>query len=194
MRRAIRKNSCGTAPSGPQRGGNRFLGRSKYLSAARVARMPSVRFGRIAVAIDGSPNSEDALATAIDLASKYGSELTILTVAPVVPVYLPSTGPYLPAAITEGDVTRYRELVDSAVKKAQAGGVSAVTGVCGEGVIVDEILSHLETHPTDLVVVGSRGLSAAKRLLIGSVSGALVSHAPCPVLVVRARSSTKPAG
>jgi len=152
--------------------------------------MPGSRFGRITVAIDGSSNSDEALDAAIDLAKQYGSRLTVLTVAPVVPVFLPSTGPYLPATITEEDVDRYRALVDVAVKRAQAAGVAAVTGVCGEGVVVDEILSQLDTHPTDLIVVGSRGLSAAKRLLIGSVSGALVSHAPCPVLVVRARAST----
>jgi len=152
--------------------------------------MTSSRFGRILVAIDGSPNSDDALDAAIDLAKQYGSDLTILTVAPVVPVYLPSTGPYLPPTFTESDVDRYRTLVDDAVRRARDAGVTTVAGVCGQGVVVDEILSHLETHPTDLVVVGSRGLSAAKRLLIGSISAALVSHAPCPVLVVRARPAT----
>ena len=51
----------------------------------------------------------------------------------------------------------------------------------------------LEQNPTDLLVVGSRGLSAARRLLLGSVSTALVNHAPCPVLVVRP-PVTKPPG
>ncbi len=156
--------------------------------------MPSPRFARIMVAIDGSPESQEALATAIDLADRYGSELTILTVAPLVPVYLPSTGPYVTTAMAESQVPRYRELVDVAVKQAQESGVTAVTGLCHEGVVVDEILSYLDTNPTDLVVVGSRGLSATKRLLIGSISSALVTHAPCPVLVVRTRPVTKPAG
>jgi len=145
------------------------------------------------VAIDGSPNSEGALDAAIDLAKQYGSELTILAIAPFVPVYLPSAGPYYAASVAESEATQYQGLVDAAVKKAQGAGVSAVTGLCQEGVVVDEILSHLETHPTDLAVVGSRGLSATKRLLIGSVSSALVTHAPCPVLVVRPPPSTKAA-
>ncbi|HEY1198320.1 MAG TPA: universal stress protein [Thermoplasmata archaeon] len=156
--------------------------------------MPSPRFARITVAIDGSPNSQDALAAAIDLADRYGSELTILSIAPLVPVYLPSPNPYAATAVSESQVTRYRALIDLAVKQAQEAGVSAVTGLCHEGVVVDEILSYLEMNPTDLVVVGSRGLSATKRLLIGSISSALVTHAPCPVLVVRARRPTKPAG
>jgi nucleotide-binding universal stress UspA family protein len=157
--------------------------------------MPSPRFARILVAIDGSPNAQDALATAIDLTGRYGGELTILTVAPLVPVYLPSTDPYVSTTVSESQVKRYRTLVDTAVKQAQAAGLTAVTGLCHEGVVVDEILSYLDTNPTDLVIVGSRGLSATKRLLIGSISSALVAHAPCPVLVVRARPTiTKPAG
>src|SRR5271157_2026944 len=156
--------------------------------------MAPSRFARIAVTIDGSPNSEDALGEAIDLATRYGSELTILTVAPIVPVYMPSGNSYMATPISQSDPTRYRALIDAAVKRAQDGGITSVTGVCQEGVVVDEILAFLETHPVDLVVVGSRGLSATKRLLIGSVSSALVTHAPCPVLVVRTRPSTKPAG
>jgi len=156
--------------------------------------MSPSRFGRIAVTIDGSPNSEDALGEAIDLANRYGSELTILTVAPIVPVYMPSGNSYMATPISQSDTAQYRALVDAAVKRAQNEGVSAVTGVCQEGVVVDEILAFLETHPVDLVVVGSRGLSATKRLLIGSVSSALVTHAPCPVLVVRGRPPTKSVG
>lgn len=156
--------------------------------------MPSTRFSRIAVAIDGSPNSREALATAIDLAGRYQSELTILTVAPLVPVYLPSTDPYVSATITESQVAQYRQLVDAAVQQAQGAGLTAVTGLCREGVVIDEILTYLETHPTDLMVVGSRGLSATRRLLIGSISSALVTHAPCPVLVTRAPPSTKLGG
>jgi len=159
-----------------------------------ASRMPTTRFARIAVAIDGSPNSEEALGIAVDLAFRYGSELTVVTVAPLVPLYMPSGNTYLGPTITQVDSAKYRELVDAAVKRAQEGGVTAVTGVCLEGVIVDEILAFLDTHSTDLVVVGSRGLSAAKRLLIGSVSSALVTHAPCPVLVVRGSPSTTPAG
>lgn len=155
--------------------------------------MAPSHFGHIAVAIDGSSHAGEALSEAIDLARTYGGELVVLTVAPLTPIYLPTANPYLPATVAQTDVSSYRQLVDAAVKEAQDAGVKSVTGLCLEGVVVDEILTYLETHPTDIIVVGSRGLSAAKRLLIGSVSSALVSHAPCPVLVVRGRSPTKAA-
>jgi len=155
--------------------------------------MPLASFPRITVAIDGSPHAGAALDVAIDLAQRYGSELQILSVAPLVPVYIPAAEPYVPSAVPETEVLRYRGIVDAAVKRAEAAGVKNVTGVADEGVVVDEILAHLESNPTNLLVVGSRGLTAAKRLLLGSVSTALVNHAPCAVLVVRV-PPVKPSG
>jgi nucleotide-binding universal stress UspA family protein len=149
-------------------------------------------FRRITVAIDGSPNGDSALDDAIDLARRYEADLVIVSVAPIVPVYISTSEPYVPAGVPPSEIGRYREIVEAAVKKAEAGGVASVTGVSYEGVVVDEILSHLEQHPTDLLVIGSRGLSTAKRILLGSVSSAVVNHAPCPVLVVRP-TPTKPA-
>lgn len=145
------------------------------------------------MAIDGSATGETALDCAVDLAHQYGSELVILTVAPIVPVYISSTEPFVPAGVPPSEIDHYRRIVEGAVQRAEAAGVTSVTGVSSEGVVVDEILTHLEQHPTDLLVIGSRGLSTAKRLLLGSVSDAVVHHAPCPVLVVRPRA-TKPVG
>ena len=147
--------------------------------------MPEGLFRRIAVAVDGSANGNAALDTAIDLAKKYGSDLVVLSIAPLVPVYVTAAEPYVPSTVPANELARYREIVNQAVHHAEEAGLKGVTGLCDEGVVVDEILSHLEKHSTDLLVVGSRGLSTARRLLLGSVSSALVNHAPCPVLVVR---------
>lgn len=140
---------------------------------------------RVTVAVDGSPNGEKALEMAIDLARRYRSELAIVTVAPLIPVYVASTEPWVPAGVPETEVKQYRALVDAAVAKAQSAGLTAVTGACLEGVIVDELVAFLEANPTDLVVLGSRGLSTAKRIFLGSVSEAVMHHVRCPVLVVR---------
>jgi nucleotide-binding universal stress UspA family protein len=148
-------------------------------------------FQRITVAIDGSSNGRAALDAAIDLALHYSSDLVVISIAPLVPVYVTAAEPYVPSTVPESEIARYRAIVDDAVHRAEAAGVHNATGLCDEGVVVDEILSHLEQHPTDLLVVGSRGLSMARRLLLGSVSSALVNHAPCPVLVIRP-SATKP--
>ena len=147
--------------------------------------MTAVQFARIAVATDGSPHAARALDIAIDLARRYGSSLTILGVAPLVPMYIGSTEQWVPTEIPDIEIQNYRRLVDQNVAKAKAAGLTNVTGVCLEGVIVDEIISYLEQSPADLLVMGSRGLSTARRLLLGSVSDAIVHHAKCPVMVVR---------
>ncbi len=154
--------------------------------------MPEAMFHRITVAVDGSANARLALDAAIDLARQYQGDLVVLGIAPLPPVYVSSTEPYVPAAVPPSELDRYREIVEAAVRHAEEAGVTSVTGLCDEGVVVDEILAHLARHPTDLLVVGSRGLSTARRILLGSVSTALINQAPCPVLVVRA-PATKPA-
>jgi nucleotide-binding universal stress UspA family protein len=147
-------------------------------------------FRSIAVAVDGSPHAEEALGTAIDLARRYSASLTVVAVAPIPPAYVFPNEP-APPPVVESEAPRFRALVEASVGRARSAGVSSVEGVCEEGPPVDTILSFLNDHPVDLLVVGSRGLSTAKRLLLGSVSAGLVNHAPCPVLVVRPKV-TKP--
>jgi nucleotide-binding universal stress UspA family protein len=142
----------------------------------------------IVVATDGSPYAKLAVEFAVDLARRYGSQLTIVAVAPLIPVYVSSTEPWVPTEVSSEETQHYRKIVDAAVADARSAGVAEATGVCLEGVIVDEIIGQLEKQPADLLVLGSRGLSAAKRLLLGSVSDAVTHHVKCPVLIVRARS------
>jgi nucleotide-binding universal stress UspA family protein len=141
--------------------------------------------GRITVALDGSPYADHALTFAIDLAKRYAATLTIVAVAPMVPLYLSTTEPWAPTEMPEGEVKFYRGLVDAGAERARTEGVTGVAGVCLEGHVVDEIVAYLEAHPSDLLVLGSRGLSAAKRLLLGSISDAVSHHVSCPVLIVR---------
>lgn len=154
--------------------------------------MAVLPFGRIVVATDGSENAHAALRLAIDLAAASGAELLVLAVAPVPVVIATPNEPFVAPTLAEDAVPRYRAMVEAAVGEAQSAGVESVTGVCEEGVVVDEILARLASDPADLLVVGSRGLSTAKRILLGSVSTALVSRAPCPVLVVRPKGATPP--
>jgi nucleotide-binding universal stress UspA family protein len=147
--------------------------------------MADLNFAKVTVAVDGSSPSDHALDVAIDLSKRYGSVLSIVTVAPLVPLYVPGSEPYIPTEIPESEIQYFRTVVDLAVARAEKAGLGAVTGVALEGVVVDEIIAHVEAHPPDLLVMGSRGLSGAKRLLLGSVSDAVVHHAKCPVLIVR---------
>jgi nucleotide-binding universal stress UspA family protein len=57
--------------------------------------------------------------------------------------------------------------------------------IAGLGNPADVIVQEAEESGADLIVVGTRGLNAARRLVMGSVSTNVVHHAPCDVLVVR---------
>ncbi len=142
-------------------------------------------FHRIAVAIDGSETAGHALGVAIDLAKHYAASILVIAIVPPPVVFVAPNSPIMPAAVPDSALPRLRELVDAAVASARASGVRSATGICEEGVVVDEILAKIEADATDLLVVGSRGLSTAQRFLLGSVSSALVNRAGCPVLVVR---------
>lgn len=155
--------------------------------------VPDRVFARIVVAIDGSKYAERGLDVAIDLAKKYGAELTVLAVAPVQAVFVSATEPWVPTEVPESETKAYHEVVEHAVQRCRAAGVPSVTGICLEGVITDEIIGHVEKHPVDLLILGSRGMSAAKRLLLGSVSDAVSHHVTCPVLIIRPGPDRPPA-
>lgn len=144
-------------------------------------------FDRITVAIDGSPYAEEGLAFAIDLATRYHGKLTVLTVAPLT-AYVVSTEPWVPTELLEGEVRHYKTLLADAVERTRKAGLDDTVGVCLEGHVTEEIVAYLEKNPTDLLIMGSRGLSATKRLLLGSTSDEVLHHVTCPVLVVRPRT------
>jgi len=141
---------------------------------------------RIVVAIDGSQDADRALDLAADLAVRYGASLTLLSVVP--PTVVPSYGgPIYEPPGQDAMTALYDEVLSSRKKRAEAQRVPKVETVRREGIVVEELLAYLDKDRPDLFVIGSRGLSAGKRLFMGSVSDALVHHAPCPVLVVRHR-------
>ncbi len=139
---------------------------------------------KIVVAVDGSPHAERALEFAVDLAKRYHSELHIVTVVPTM-VVVASTEPWVPPQLPETESKYYHDLLDKAAKKASELGIPPKKTTCLEGHVVDELLAYTEKELPDLFVMGSRGLSTARRLLLGSVSDALVHHLKCPVLVVK---------
>jgi len=141
---------------------------------------------RIVVAIDGSQDADRALDLAADLAVRYGAALTLLTVVP--PTVVPSYGgPIYEPPGQESMTAIYDEVLASRKKRVEPQRIPKVETVRREGIVVEELLAYLDKDRPDLFVIGSRGLSAGKRLFMGSVSDALVHHAPCPVLVVRHR-------
>lgn len=147
-------------------------------------------YQRILVAIDGSENSKRAAQWAVDLAKKEGSSLFVVSVVPT-PSYSSSTTPGATAS------SPVKEFMDRARMAAEGNVQDVVTTATANGTkvrgeiienvpsVAEAITDYAEEWKVELIVVGTRGLSGFRKLLLGSVSGALISHASCSVLVVR---------
>ncbi len=140
-------------------------------------------FERIFVAFDSSPGSRRACQVAIELASRFGSSLTIGTVHEGTSEY--SDGRVESLAPFDRDGKSLAVLIEELRAQALTAGAKGLDHAFLTGEVVPAVLDYLATHPHDLVVTGSRGLTRGQRLIRGSVSAALVGEAPCPVLVVR---------
>ena len=134
---------------------------------------------KILVAYDGSESAHRALDQAAELAQSNGADVSVVSVAEP----LPQFGRAGVMLVPEEEEERLHELEDA--KAALAGkGVSA-TVVERKGDAAAMIIDEAEKEAADMIIVGSRGLNAAQRWLLGSVSTRVVQHAPCNVLVVR---------
>jgi nucleotide-binding universal stress UspA family protein len=152
--------------------------------------MPAIR--SVAVGVDGSAQSEQALDWAAQLARLAGASLTILGVIPVHRMH-PSQS-RSPVGASVEDRRYMNALLDRHAKTARGSGVNHVESIVLEGDAVDGLLTFLDEHPPDLMVVGARGLSATRRILLGSVSEGVLHHATCSILVVRLPHRGDPSG
>jgi nucleotide-binding universal stress UspA family protein len=145
--------------------------------------MAESMFERILVGFDGSVHARRAVQVASEIAGRFGATLTIAVVRPTPQGEAVARLEAL-VPISE-DGRTLASLMDEMRDRALAQGARTVEPVTLHGEVLDSLLDFLGRNPQDLVVVGSRGLSPGRRLLLGSVSSGLVNSALCPVLVVR---------
>ena len=151
-----------------------------------------LRFQRILVAVDGSEGSTRASEVAVDLAEKYNAQLFVLNVFRGYPEYL-TAFPSIPAPSGKAfeDYEAYArkaavEVVGRAVSIAEKKGVKAKPKTSETiGSVVQTITDYAITEKIDLIVMGTRGMGGFKKMLLGSVSSGVVTHAHSTVLVVR---------
>jgi nucleotide-binding universal stress UspA family protein len=146
---------------------------------------------KILLATDGSEKAGLAAQTAIDLAGKTGSELHVVHV-PVLPpeaLHIPLS---LGTAAREELERRGRARLEELVGRLETSGGAVGGAHFRIGSPAAEIVAQAEELGAGLVVLGSRGLGAIRRALMGSVADSVVRHAPCPTLVVRGEPLTLP--
>jgi nucleotide-binding universal stress UspA family protein len=144
-------------------------------------------FSSIVVGTDGSETAGKAVRAAADLAQSVGAKLDIVS------AYEPVSGQRLREETRQapGDTQwtiNPREDVDETLAEAAEAVAEAgldVSTFAREGDPADAIIDVAEVRGADLIVVGNKGMTGAKRFLLGSVPNKVSHHAPCSVLIIR---------
>ncbi len=151
-----------------------------------------MKIRRILLAVDGSKPSFHASSEAIDLAKKLNGELIVVHIisSDIRYNYLEDTiTPRLPRALKDVMMVAMQKgetHVGKVKKMAKLKGVKVTTEVVlGISSVVKEIVEYAEKNKIDMIVVGSRGLSGIKKMLLGSVANGVVTYAHCRVLVAK---------
>ena len=138
-------------------------------------------FERILLAVDGSDHAVRAAKVAADLARCMKSELRIVVAYDPIPPYLGE--PNLQVAI-DARLGEAQAILQKAV--ALVGDIPGeISTELIEGNPAEAIIEVAKTRNSEVIVMGSRGLGRLAGLVLGSTSQKVVSHAPCPVLIVR---------
>ncbi len=144
-------------------------------------------FKSIVVGTDGSDTATQAVHQAVELARAVGASVELVSAYEPVPNQrlnqerrdAPEDLQWAINPREDVDLT-----LEAAAEVARAAGVAAKT-YARQGDPADAILDVAEELESDLIIVGNKGMSGAKRFLLGSVPNKVSHHAPCSVLIVR---------
>jgi nucleotide-binding universal stress UspA family protein len=144
-------------------------------------------FSSIVVGTDGSETATKAVRQAVELAHAVGAKIELVSAYEPVPAQrIDEERRQAPEDLQWA--INPREDVDATLEAAAA--VARETGVpvnlyARQGDPADAILDVAEEVEADLIVVGNKGMTGAKRFLLGSVPNKVSHHAPCSVLIIR---------
>lgn len=141
----------------------------------------------ILVPTDGSEGAIEAARLAADLAERYGATVTVLHASQIPSSFMLGVAPPV-AEISEFLEVVAKESVDKVRPALEEKGIE-YTAEVRNGSPATVIVDFAAEAGVDLIVIGHRGLSGFERFLLGSVSGKVVNHAPCAVLVAAPRST-----
>ena len=146
------------------------------------------RFSTILVGIDGSESSIDAADYAIEMAKKDGAQVIALTVnrIPLSSYGLATPQEEVKQSKDNEEMQEFKEWLDKISQNAKQNSVQLKKEIINSQMSVEAaIVEYAESEGVDLVVVGTRGNSGIKNMLLGSIASGVVKYATCPVMVVK---------
>lgn len=150
-------------------------------------------FQKILVGIDGSDKSVEAADYSISIAKNTNAQLIILNVLETEPWYYGKNAyewasPDELNKVYEKEKAKIQKILDNIQEKAKTVGIESKTKILmipRTEDTVKPILKYAEDEEIDLIVVGTRGRTGIKKMLLGSVASGVVTYAHCPVIVVK---------
>jgi nucleotide-binding universal stress UspA family protein len=150
-------------------------------------------FSKIMVGIDGSEESMNAAEYAVGIAKKHDAELIAINVLTSDIGYAYSSpgieSPPPPPSVKEIILLAEYEAkkwFDKIKEKAEESGIRFKTEfIVARRSVVSTMLDYAEEQNINLILVGTRGRSGIKKMLLGSIASGLVTYASCPVMVVK---------
>ncbi len=144
------------------------------------------RFNKILVPTDYSAHSDEAIRTAVELASRNSASITVVNVYEPIDRLMPEAYWVVTPEQEKRVLASFQERLDKLEKQLRDRGTTEVTTQLLEGEPALRILSYARDNHFDLIVMGTHGRRGVKHLLLGSVAERVLRSAPCAVLVVKA--------
>lgn len=144
----------------------------------------AIQIRRILVPIDFSEHAELVLDWAVHLAKEHAATLVLLHAYHLPVEFQQLESAYLPADFWKNVKEEATRTLSEHAERVRQHGV-AVEEVTREGYPATVIEEEASEQRADLIVIGSRGLTGLKHLLLGSVAERVVQKSPCPVLTVK---------
>ncbi len=146
------------------------------------------QFAKILVPVDFSDHSNAAQEIAVEIAKTFSAKIWLLHCYQLHPGGVSPYGIAAPASYQDDVREAVMHQLRESQEKIEAEGVPAETSVSSE-FPPQAIIEMAEDIGADLIVMGTRGLTGFKHLMLGSVAERTVRLAPCPVLIVKAEES-----
>jgi nucleotide-binding universal stress UspA family protein len=148
-------------------------------------------FCKILAALDFSPQSEQAMRTAAELAKRYSASLTVVTVYEPLAWQVPE-GTWAMTPDQEGRLlAAYEAKLAEAEKQLHDLGLTSVETKLLQGAIASEIVGCASARGCDLIVMGTHGRKGISHFMLGSIAERVLRTASCAVLVVRAAAAAR---
>jgi nucleotide-binding universal stress UspA family protein len=136
---------------------------------------------KVLVATDGSEHAMKAVARALEIAEKQGAQVTIMSVA----YYERRDFDEMPPFVSDKLEAEARGALNKAKAVFDAKGIQVETVLATGLVPANLIIRKAQDGKFDRIIMGSTGMNALERVMMGSTAAKVVAHAPCEVTIVR---------